>query len=340
MTTRRANRPDDALRSAALAWYDLLQDKAGQEKTGGTDHWLALTAWLEADPANALAYSHVEDLHTDIDEGARQILLLLPPDPGPALSTARARPGRWAWLAGAAVAGGISLAVILVRPPAPLRETQTAYEAAPGHIRTVMLTDGSRVDLSPGSQVSIHFDRLSRHITLDRGEAVFTIGHDARTLTLRAADLLVQDLGTVFDVALRTSRVTVTVVSGLVAVSSGGQAIPVTLAAGQQLEHVAGSVPDRVPDRVIAADPQAVISWRSGFQTYRDVAVSDIVADLDRDFTAHVSVSDAATGARRFSGVLKIDTMEATLNRLAALLGLSVVHHGDSVELAGPGSHP
>ena len=335
MTNPRVNQVENTPLEAALAWHACIQDQLASAET-----WHAFTMWLEADTSHRQAFDLVEDLHAEIDEGASQLRRLIPPDanqPTSGMRALTARPKLLPWLAGAALGGCAALLVVLSLPTRPSFSIQTAaYEAPPGKVRTFTLADGSHIDLSPGSRLAIRLDDHSRQLTLDRGEAAFTIGHDPRPLILHAADVQVRDIGTVFDIAMRNPQVTVTVVSGLVAVSSGTSANAVTLTAGQQFVHAGGSA----PDRVVASDTKAVLSWRTGFQTYRDVALSDIVADLDRDFATHITVSDASTGARRFSGVLKVDTMEATLSRLAALLDLSIVRHGDAVELAGPDTHP
>jgi ferric-dicitrate binding protein FerR (iron transport regulator) len=60
------------------------------------------------------------------------------------------------------------------------------------------------------------------------------------------------------------------------------------------------------------------------------------VADINRYFDAHVTLADAATGARRFSGVLKAENLDATLRRLSVLLALPVVRRGEILQLGGP----
>ena len=334
MTTQRIDRPDNGTMDAALAWHAALQNEGA-----GLDRFEAFAAWLESDPSHAHAFERVEAMHSLLDENSRLLFELLPPEPPPAIPVWRSG-ARWLpWAGGGVIAGLAALVAVFAWWPGPApAQWNAAFEALAGQSRSVTLADGSRVDLSAGSRISVHFDGAARLLTLDRGEVEITVGHDPRKLTLRAADLQIRDTGTVFDVSLQPSRVTVTVVSGAVAVSSGGQdpAGPVSLSAGQQFvrDRRAGQ------NHVVAVDPQAALSWQKGFMTYQDVALSDIVADLDRNFAAHVTVADPAVAERRFSGVLRVDTMDATLNRLSALLNLSIVRRGDAVELVGSGPHP
>ncbi len=332
MTGARANKPSEADLEAALDWHAVVNAASADAKA-----WESFAAWLEAAPAHRLAFDMAEDLHATIDGNAGQIVGLLPQEAADIPSAGNENRRRWirrtvAAAAAALAAAGLALAWLPDGPRMPGQAV--AYAAPAGQARSISLADGSHVDLSPGSLVRVWFDASSRRLRLERGEALFQVGQDARrALVLLAGDLRIRDIGTQFDVALRAARVSVTVVSGIVSITPASESDParmaVTLSAGQQFVQALGSP----QGQVVQTDAAAVLSWRSGFLTYQDAPLSDVVADINRYFAAHVTLADATTGARRFSGVLKAETLESTLRRLSVLMALPVVHKGEILQL-------
>jgi transmembrane sensor len=328
-------RPEEADLDAALAWHAALR-----EADAGPAQWQAFIEWLEARPEHRLAFDRVEDLQAMLARDAARILALLPETDGvEGISANDNRRRRWpgrAAIGAAAALAAAGLVLLWLPDRTGVPSPELVYEAAPGHTRTVALADGTRLDLRPGSRLDVRYDAASRRLRLDRGEALVQVGHDrSRPLVVLAGDLIVRDIGTVFDVAMRPGRLAVTVVSGLVAVSEDGAdgaaaaRHSIQLSAGQQFLHTPGVA----AAEVVQVDPAAVLSWRSGFLTYHDAPLSDVVADINRTFGAHVTLADAATGARRFSGVLKAESLDGTLRRLSVLLALPVIQRGDAVQL-------
>jgi transmembrane sensor len=334
VTKASTDRPNEADVEAALDWYERLQAPSLHAQA-----WEEFAGWLEAAPAHQLAFDMAEDLHATIDGHAGQILDLLPASPIGPTPSANESPKRW--IAAVAIGAGAflvaaSLAIVLLPEKPKTPDEPVAYAAPAGQQREISLADGSNVDLSPGSLIRVQFDASSRRLLVDRGEALIRAGRDpSRPLVVLAGDVRIRDIGTLFDVALRQARVSVAVLSGMVSVSPdamGSSGGTVTVAAGQQFVQTPGPQ----PSQVVPTDAAAVLSWRHGFLTYRDVPLSDVVADINRYFGAQVTLADAATGARRFSGVLKADNLDATLRRLSVLLALPVVRRGEILQLGGP----
>jgi transmembrane sensor len=95
------------------------------------------------------------------------------------------------------------------------------YVTAIGEQRSVLLDDGSRVTLNTASRLEVDLRKDRRLVRLLEGEALFDVTHDAaRPFTVRAANVVLSDVGTQFNVYLRPSRTTVTVVEGRVAVDT------------------------------------------------------------------------------------------------------------------------
>src|ERR1700723_3878162 len=128
---------------------------------------------------------------------------------------ARRVQSRIAWAAAAALVMGVGLALFML-------ETPQKFATALGEQRSVLLADGSRVTLNTASTIEVDLRRGRREVRLVRGEALFEVAHDpARPFVVRAGNALLNDVGTQFNVDLRSDRTTVTVVEGRVAVDSG-----------------------------------------------------------------------------------------------------------------------
>lgn len=179
--------------------------------------------------------------------------------------------------------------------PVPAVSTFGVFETAVGERSTITLSDSSTVTLNTDSRVSVHFIESStvRRLRLERGQAHFEVEKDQRPFEVFAGDRRIVALGTAFDVRLDAMRdtVQVTLVEGRIAVDkvvhdvgrvTAGPIAPASdvtrqLEAGEQLI----SKPDE-PPTVVAADIERVIGWREGWLLFRDDALPDAVAEINR----------------------------------------------------------
>jgi len=311
---------DDARRESAAAWVVRLE--AGDL---GDAEAVAFDAWLSAGPENAAAF--------DAALAVSQAYAAAAGDVARSLSERRAVPsrvGRRAFIGVGAVAAAAALAVV-VGPQLAGPQTDT-YVTAKGERRTVQLADGSTVDLNGGTRLSVRFMRDGRHVTLAEGQAVFDVTHDARRPFLVAAgDRTVRVVGTQFDVRHLGGKVSVTVARGAVEVRPAGGAAgkAYRLHPGQRLDHVEGEA----ATRVAAAEPGEVLGWRSGRLVYRQQPLSEVIADLNQQFSTPIRIEDAELAATPISGVLVLDDQAAVIRRLALLVPITTVRSSSGVVL-------
>jgi len=317
--------------TAAAAWHVRLHGGEADETA-----WEAFTIWLEADAANRAAFDRIEDLMAELEGAAGAVAPILAQHPEtPAVGMTGGirvwarRPLIRGAAAGLAVAAALVASIaILDRPKPP--ET-LAYATRIGEARTVTLADGTTIRLNTGSEIAVAYGAAERRVRLERGEAIFTIAKDpARPFVVAVGDREVRDIGTVFNILRDAAQVTVTVAEGAVVVSGRNTDAPteppIRLAAGDQamLKEGGSATLRRV-------DPEAVLAWRDGYLTYKDSPLSQVVSDLNRYFPQQTRVADEDVGARRFSGVLKMDNEDAVLKRLTELLPLTIDRAQDGV---------
>jgi len=312
----------------AADWLTRLQRSEVDE----TD-WLAFDAWL-SEPGAQEAYDAIQAVDEEIFQR------------GPAVRGALAEPRRaaakrtfsidWRWLGGLGAAGAAAAVAIVVAPWGELLpQPDTLYATAKGESRAIQLADGSHIDLNTDSHLSVRLDKEARRVTVHDGQALFDVAHDVRRpFLITAGDETVRVVGTKFDVRRRDGQLTVTVLRGLVEVSTDGEDAPVRLRPGQMLEHAEGA--SGVVVRTVAAEDQ--VGWRSGRLIYRDQPLSRIVGDMNHYFDRPLRLEGERTADLKFSGVLIVDSQDAMVRRLTSLMPLSATPTDDSIVLRGKSS--
>jgi len=310
----------DTLRMEAANWFVRLQAVDAPEAD-----WQAFRDWLEIDGAHAEAYALVEDLWVSIDdldwpERARVVPLRPRRNAG--------RSGRrWAIFGAGATAAAAALAAVMILP----QQGAVAYSAPQAQPRVVQLADGSHLYLNRATQVRVALKSASRAVEFVDGEADFDVAHDpARPFVIAVGDRQIRVLGTEFNVLRHDGRLTVTVKRGVVSVTGDAAhpADPVTLTAGQQLDHVEGSGLTKVS----LVDPQDALGWRRGVLVYHDKPLAQVSADLGRYLPLPVRVDPSARDLK-FTGLLFIDSEDAMMRRLEAFLPVTAERTSTDIRL-------
>lgn len=328
-------------RDEAAAWYAKLNGpRIGNAELAAFYDW-------RSDTLNDAAYTQIEALAT----GARA----LADDPRlqaiaeAAVRRPRESAGPLAWLGARPVTSagfGAALTAAAVVAALLLAQTgQQTYRTAVGERRAISLADGSTVELNTDSQVRVRLSRTRRDLTLDRGQAMFAVAHDAdRPFIVKAGDTAVRAIGTRFEVYKAQDAVRVTLAEGRVQVTQGrgkpgGQAVtppaPVILTAGQRVDM------GLAPGRPVAVDVAAATGWTSGRLTFKDTRLAEAVAEINRYSRRRVVLGAGAPADERVNGVFDTGDTDAFVAGMTAALDLRSAPRADgSVELIGPASGP
>jgi transmembrane sensor len=286
----------------------------------GEDEAADFDAWLAASPANGAAYRRTLALWHEFDAAAPQVLTELAT---PARRPGFAAPRRRFLFAGIAAAAAAAVVFVALPLQAPEIVVQT-FVTAKGQHQRVRLADGSVIDLNAETRLTARIGGPERRIALADGEAIFDVAPDkTHPFIVQTAEGAVRVVGTQFDVRSRDGELTVTVSRGKVAVrpTSAADGDPaVLLTPGMQLSIGAGR-----PEAISHVDPQEAFSWRQGRLVYRDQPLTDVVADLNRQFAEQIRIDDPSLNKIRITGVIVLDNPAAVTERLALMLPIRTV---------------
>lgn len=198
-------------------------------------------------------------------------------------------------------------------------------------IRDVKLADGSIVTLGARSEISVNFSEAERSVTLNSGEAYFSVTKDAsRPFVVTAGETIVRVLGTKFDVRRGGDRTRVAVAEGIVEVMAhasssltdlpGALVQTKVLTAGQQL--VSGPRNKLEPMRTISQSAPG--AWRTGRLEYVDASLADVLADASRYFDGRIEFDPAEMAELRLTASFRTDQIDEMINTVAAALPVTV----------------
>ncbi len=331
MTASVHDSPGDASEQA-LEWFVLLQDDPQDAALRRRfEGWLAASpahgdAWARTVRTSSLAESllpfdardwAVDGAVPDRDRLRAAVIgsppASLPTSPKPA----RRRLMPTLWAAGTAALAGIAL---FLAAPSLMVRLQADYTTDSAALRDLVLEDGSRVALAPGSAVAVSFAPASRTVTLLKGEAFFEVKPDAaRPFSVAARDVRTTVVGTAFDVRLDPDAVEVAVNEGKVRVDGAGRAE--SLIAGEALRLSDAGAAVR---RQVAAE--SVAAWRQGSLVLEDRSFAASVAEVERYLPARIVIADGDLSRRPLTGVFDLRDPQKGLQAMADVLGARIRH--------------
>lgn len=197
------------------------------------------------------------------------------------------------------------------------------YIAGKGERQTVVLADGSGIELNTESEVRVHFNRWRRSVEMIKGEAFFTVSHDAeRPFDVRAGSGRIRDIGTAFEIYIKPELVLVAVQEGIVEVQTSAAR---RLSAGQQLAFSGNGEFQSVSDQDVAG----LTAWRQGNIVFRDRPLADVLVEIGRYHDARIRLQHEALGKLRVSGIFHTSELDNTLNAIAAILPVKADYIGE-----------
>jgi transmembrane sensor len=315
--------------------------------------------WLSTSPEHVRAYLELSGVWEavsaqppaaarDIDElieRARNTTNVLPLAPEPGLSPARVAfdyvSRRRAFFASAA-----TLLIAVLGIAAYVYTPRNTYTTEIGEQRSILLPDGSTIDLNARSKVRVRLSEHERHVDLLAGQALFRVAKDSRRPFIVAANgTRVRAVGTEFDVNRRKRGLIVTVVEGSVAVFGAairqGSAAPapptarneplvtgdtVLLAAGEQA--VVSTHTLTQPRR---ADIETATAWTQRRLIFDSTPLDEVAEEFNRNNARSLVIESEGLGDFRISGAFSSSDPQPLLRFLRAQPGITVIDEQDRI---------
>ncbi|MDO9249822.1 MAG: FecR domain-containing protein [Phenylobacterium sp.] len=287
----------------------------------------AFDAWLDAATENALAYDQALAVWNSVGASGQDIVRELA-----RVQRHRAKQLGRRWMAGAASAAAAAALVLAVLPSLTSTPVTETYATATGQRRAVTLADGSKVELNAETKLVVTLSRDERRVVMGEGEAIFDVAAEpGRPFTINSGGHVVRVVGTQFDVRHRDGGLAVTVGRGVVEVTPDPKGAPsrtYVLRPGQRL-----AIGEANQARLSTIEPSVAFSWRTGRMVYRDEPLSNVVADLNRQFAKPIIIADPELGRTPISGVLVMDSQSEVVGRLALMLPITAITSPEGVVL-------
>ena len=288
------DQPLEPVQERALAW--VVQMHSGTA-TQSDQH--GFEAWRAAAPAHAAAAEEAEELWQQI---------------GPASPHRRPRRALLS-LAGVVAAGAaLGIATLAGSTAQPTADLTTER----GEQRSVVLSDGSKLELDADTRLQVAFGVGERRLVLRQGRVYVQVAPDAgRPFCIVAGTGSIRALGTAFSVARTGEAVEVVVTEHAVDVArpvSAGPAVRVQAGQAVTYDTRLGIGAPRLADLVMAG------AWRRGRLVFDGKPLGDVVAEIARYRRDWVVFTDAGLRQRLVTGVFSVDDTDALLDALPKMM--------------------
>jgi transmembrane sensor len=313
-------KPSAAVRAEAAAWVARLH---GPNRTPHVE--AGLRRWLADDPEHAAAFELLTDTWEKSARLRRRPLEQVASWEGPGFRISFPR-------AALAAAATVVLAIL-----ATIFYLHTdAVTTGVGELRTLTLDDGSRVHLNTDTRVRVHYDKQTRHVSLERGEASFEVAKRPDwPFIVTAGRREIKAFGTEFVVRRDRERLSVMLMEGKVTVSTEGQSNrsppeteTVTLVPGDRVTFVGSATPTL--DRPA---PERIAAWLRGEVALDNTSLADAVAEMNRYSHQRIVADDPALAAIRVSGIFKAGDLVNFAQAVARMHNLKVLNQQDEIVL-------
>jgi len=309
----------------AAAWMSLLHSSERNAEIEA-----GLKRWIAAGPLNAAAWETATDIWNETAGLPRRI-------PRPPI------PSRRATAVGRHLRPAIAFAAVLCLACGvfALRYfLHSSVNTVVGEQRTLNLEDGTRVELNTNSHIVVKYDRSTRTVVLDSGEAYFQVAHEARPFMVIAGERKVLALGTAFTVRRddnADSPLTVTLIEGRVAVAPLNTIDTSASTKAPDIEILKPGERLRVRkhSRPMLDSPslEKVTGWMRGQLIFDHTPLREAVAEFNRYSSTKITVASPDAGAIPVGGIFRIGDSKSFARAVAETYNLHLILRGSEVVL-------
>ncbi|MDX2250057.1 MAG: FecR domain-containing protein [Bacteroidia bacterium] len=206
------------------------------------------------------------------------------------------------------------------------------YETAFGETKTLSLPDGSFVRLNAHSRISfpVSWEEGADRCVWLEGEAFFEVKKQPEFETkfiVHASDLVVQVLGTKFNVNTRREKTRVVLNEGQIKLTLHNESsTPILMDPGDMVDynHTQNQL---VQTRV---NPELHSSWKEGIQLFDKTPLAEILAKMEEIYGVSISLNDGALRERKMTMGIPVEDLNIALKTIESVLGLKIIRNGDN----------
>ncbi len=225
---------------------------------------------------------------------------------------------------------GVPVTMIMLQP-----ELKATYTVPFGGRQTITLRDGSQIDLNTDTVVRVAETAGERKVWVDRGEAYFTVKHDAsRPFVVIAANGRITDLGTKFFVRRDANRLEVALVEGSAQFDENlgrKTARSALLSPGDVVVATASSLTVTKQNGRILSDK---LGWRRGVLIFDNTPLSEVAAEFNRYNRTKLVIEGDTAAEIGIGGTFPANDVAAFTRVAQGVLGLKVKNNGNEIVIS------
>jgi ferric-dicitrate binding protein FerR (iron transport regulator) len=247
----------------------------------------------------------------------------------------RLRDSRFGWLYAAACVLMIALVLFRTLFTSNMKTVamQRTFVAPPGKISFLHLADGSTVELNAGAILLYPetFPGAGRQVTLQKGEAFFSIARDDRhPFTVQAGNAQIEVLGTRFNICQRPDHkhLAVTLAEGSIRFSSPAESR--VLQPGDELLYNPVQKIITVEEK---ADLRKTMAWRQGILLFEETPLHEVLTTLGNYYGVTFRVKQEQNNNLLFSARFSGEPLSHILHLIELSTGLSCTANGHLITI-------
>ncbi len=320
-----------------------------QDKDFTSDDQKSLTEWLEKDPANCTAFEEMGGTWEQV--GALEHIFASEKEckhsEPPTYHHETKKPSglsgffscvfpgrRRVVMAGAAMLMLVLLCLPVLKNYSTLEQSGPVYTytTTVGEQRTVILNDGSILEMNVGSFLSVQMSKQVRRVEMSEGEVFFQVTPDPdRPFEIRTASGMIQVLGTAFNVENRRGRVSVDVEHGKVLVKDnprgrGDMRIKGTILVSEQGVDIN---PSGRLERLRLSQITQVLAWQQRQAVFKNTPVSEVLHELELYHDINIKLVPRELKEKGITGTFDMQNLDQTLGIIVTAASLKLTKEAD-----------
>jgi transmembrane sensor len=306
------------IQARAAAWIE-------ERESDGWSRKKELDAWIAESPAHLVAFLRAETVWKDADR-LRALFSREPMRPNVGRPSRKPNfPKIAAAFAIASLAGAGTFALLQGQ------KAQT-YSTTIGGRETLTLDDGSQIELNTNTTVRVAYEEGRRNVWLDKGEAYFSVVHDAtRPFTVTLGDRRVTDLGTKFFIRRDNDRIRVALVEGKARFDATLDPTP-----SQQTVLTPGDIVTATVETVSLKREQPhslsnQLGWRRGMLVFDHATLAQVASEYNRYNRTKLVIASPQARSLTISGTLPATDLSAFARLATRFFNLRVEQRGGEI---------